>query len=1105
MPIPTANHLRVCVLGRVRAWVGEREVELGPGRQRALFAVLATRGGQQVRRDELIEAMWGSAPPATAAGSVYTYLSGLRRSLEPDRARRGSTDLLTSGPSGYSLRLEPGALDADRFQRLRAEAAERLANGDTPGTVTRLDAALALWTGDAYAGLTGTFIELERDRLARQRLAIVEQRARLLLDQGDDGGPVRERVVLAGPAEPVPQASNRVPAERAPAVMPTAVARVLRDGLAGRPCFGRTNDVAYLRGLVRALAQGTGGAVWVDGEPGIGKTELLTLAFADAVDAGCQLAWSAADELGQRVPLQVLSRALGLETTSHNSRLAALAAELHGTGGDFDDGLSTPVDRILAYVRSVCAVAPLVLIIDDMHWADPATVAVWDRLVSATTRLPLLLVAAARPEPHFPELDDLRGSIQARQRRPLGLRPLAAADLEQLIATMVGAPIGDHLRALATRADGNPLYAKEMVASSLRQGVVHAVGGVADIDAAVSVDPPESLLAAIRDTVDFLSADTQEVLRLAALLGTEFAVSDVVAVTGRSHVDLLTNLEEALAAKVVVDAGTDLAFRHPFLRQALNESVPEPLRAGLHRHAAEMLARSGSPAIRVAEQLAAESAVIDPWVVGWLADQHTEVVKRAPQIAGDLIRQALDTTIPLPHQRETLLIALVRVRFQSDQYQVDEAAQAMELASDANDRADMRQILATMRIRSGDREGAIALLQDSIDDPAVPSFWRTRHQVLLAQFRRGDLDDLDRAERDAERIIGEAMADNQPFAAACAHQTIWLTSSIRRDHERALRHVDSALDLIRDDPDVVAIYFDLLDNKMFSLQNLDRLDEAQHTLREAALFVARHRVPAALHVATAVQCFWLGRWDEAMAEVGGLIEDAPGITFHVNREPRAMTMLLHGVAALVALHRDSRKLVIGHLDAADALPATDAERESCDFLLVARALLTEQEGRVEESLRLLEPLLTPDYAPMMLRHQWLPDAIQLALRAGRRDIAERAAAICAAEAAKEVLPARAYAAAARCRALVSGDPAPALEAAEHYRSVYRVPELAAALEDAAVLLAAAGRRAEAVAPAGAAIRLLTGLGATRDLHRMRAWLGQTGIEIRPDTDLSRVP
>jgi DNA-binding SARP family transcriptional activator len=1142
--------VRVAILGRVRAWIGEREVELGPARQRALFAVLATKGGRLVGRDELIEAIWGTSPPATAAGSIYTYISGLRRSLEPDRSRRATTDLITSGPSGYSLRLGAGDLDADRFQRLRAEAAELLATGDAAGAVARLDEALALWHGDAYAGLTGSFIELDRERLAGQRLAAVEQRARVLLDLGDDDGLVAEltglvrdnplheplyellmralyragrhaealeafhsarrtlidelgvepgpalrelqRQVLAGSAEPAPPA---VAAERAPTVLPTPVARALRDGLAGRPCFGREDDVAYLRGLVNAVRQGAGGAVWIDGEPGIGKTELLTLAFADAAQSGCQLAWGAADELGQRVPLQVIGRALGLEATSRNGRLAALAAELHGAGEDTDDGPAAAIDRILAYVRSVCAVAPLVLVVDDMQWADTTSVLVWERLLAVTSRLPLLLVAAARPEPHSRELGQLRRSVQARQRRPIGLRPLAATDLERLIADLVGAPIGDNLRALATRTAGNPLYVREMVAALLRKDAVRTADSVADIDATVTVDPPESLLAAVRATVDFLSDETQEVLRLAALLGTEFAVSDVVAVTGRSPFDLMGNLEEALAANVVVDAGTDLAFRHPFLRQALNESVPEPLRAGLHRHAAEMLARNGSPVTRVAEQLAAESPVIDSWVVDWLAEHHAEVVKRAPQIAGDLMRRALDTGVPTRPQRETLLVALVKVEFRYDQYPVTEAARAMSLASDAGDRAEMRHLLANMWFRRGDPNNAIALLDAAVNDPEVPQFWRTRHRVQVAGFRRGHLTDLDRVERNAAEIIGAAPVVEQPYETAFALQTIWLTSSIRRDHQRALEHVNRALDVIRDDPEMFGMYFDLMDNKMFSLQNLDRLDEAQQTLREAALFGARHRLPASLQVATAVQYYWLGRWDEAIAEIGAVTEDSPGITFYGVREPDALTMLLHGVAALIALHRDAPELVSAHLDAADALPATDAERESCDFLLVAKALLTEQQGRPDEALWLLAPLLTPEYAPMMLRHQWLPDAIRLALAAQRPDIAEQAARICAAEAAKEILPARAYAASARCRALITGDPVPALEAAAHYRTVGRMPELAATLEDAAVLLATSGRQAAALRPAREAIRLFTGLGSTWDLTRMRRRLDAAGVEL----------
>ncbi|MGX6604380.1 BTAD domain-containing putative transcriptional regulator [Micromonosporaceae bacterium Da 78-11] len=1076
------NVLRVRVLGPVRAFVGERELDLGPGRQRAVFAVLSAHNGRRVGRDELITAIWGDSPPATAAGSVYTYVSGLRRELGPE--------LLSSGSGGYVLRLEAAHLDAGRFQQLRTTAAELLAAGSAREAADRLDEALSLWRGDAYATLAGPFLELDRQRLAELRLAAAEQRARILLDaEGDDGlvaeltalvkdnplheplhellmralhragrhaealevfraarrtlvtelgiepGPaLRElqRQVLAGSAErtaaiPVPEQSRTV--------VPTPIAKALRDGLAGRESFGRAAEIDHLRGLVRAVATGSGGAVWIEGEPGIGKTELLTLAFADAANNGCRVAWGAADQLGSRVPLQVLSRALGLETASRRPRSPVAEP-------------AVAEDQVLAAVRAACAAAPLILIVDDMQWADTATVRVWERLLGLVDRLPLLLVAAARPESRTA---DLRRSVQGRQRLPLHLGPLGAGELDRLVASLAGAPAGPNLRALVARAGGNPLFARELVAALRQRDAIEVVADRADVGPDVTVDPPQTLLDAVHATLDLLSPETREVLRLAALLGSEFSVSEVVAVTGRSALELVSALEEALTASVLVDSGTDLAFRHPFLRQALVESVPTALRAGLHRHAAEVLAAGGSPVTRVAEQLNAQTPVVDTWVLNWLVTNHAEVVRRAPQIAADLIRRTLDTSLPSAAQRGVLLVALVRLEFRRDRYPMTEAEEAMSLATDPADRAEMRQLLATMRYRRGDVAEVVAMLRDAVDDPRVPTIWRSRHRTLLANFRRGDLEDLDRAELRAYAVRAEAEAAHQPYETAFALQTIWLTSSIRRDHDRALAHVDRALDVVRDRPELAGTYFDLLDNRLFSLQNLDRLDEAQLTLRTAADFAAEHRLPSGLQVATAVQDYWLGRWDEALAEVSAVTEDGPGITFHGLREPGAVTMLLHGVAALIALHRDARDLAAAHLDAADAVPASDAERENCDFLLVARSLLAEQRGRPAEALESLAPLLHPEYAPMMLRHQWLPDVLRLALAQSRSDIAEQAAAICAAEAAKEVRPARAYAANLRCRALLLGDPALARAAAEHYRRVGRTFELAGALEDAALL------------------------------------------------------
>jgi DNA-binding SARP family transcriptional activator/tetratricopeptide (TPR) repeat protein len=1147
MSDPLHEQLRVSVLGPLRAWYGDQELSLGPARQRALFAVLVADANRLVSRDEIIEAVWGAAAPATAPGSVYTYISGLRRVLAAGENRPPAADVLTSGPAGYSLRIAPGNLDSGRFTELCARAEDLQAAGDPVAAAGVLDQALRLWHGDAYAGISGDRVELERTRLAERRMAAVERRARIAMDLGDDGliaelaglvrdhplhEPLHELLIQAlyragrsAEALEAFQAARRTlvaelgvepgPALRelqrrvldgsmaatgtpaAPAtIVPTQVARAIRDGLADRPLPGRADEVALLRGLVAAAAGGTGAAVWIEGEPGIGKTEVLTRAFSDADEAGCGLFWGVASELDRHVPLQVLTRALGLAATSPDPRRAVVATELHlasGNGDQDDAGPAIAAERLLAYLRAVCAGTPIVLVVDDLQWADEASVLLWDRLIAATRQMPLLLVAAARPEPNGRELAQLRRSVQLRLGHVLSLGALSPEATEELIAAVVGAPVGPHLRTVVGHSGGNPLCAREMAAALVRRGVVTVADGRADIDASVRVEVPRSLLAVVRTTLDFLTDDTQEVLRLAALLGTEFDVDDVIAVTGRPPFGLMANLEEALAANVVVDSGTDLAFRHPFLREALYDSIPRPVRAMLHRQTAEVLARRGSPVTRVAEQLAAETPVLDAWVVGWLTGHHAEVIKRVPQTARELIRQVLGTGLPDAAQRETLLVALVKLEFREGSYPIGEAREALGIATDPADRAEMRQLLAAMRFRQGATGEAIDLLTAVVDDPATPEIWRTRHRVLLANFRRGSLDDLDRADRTARQVYDEAQAADQPYEAAFALQTTWLTNSIRRDHERALEHVDRALEIMRDHPTFAGMYFDLLDNRMFTLQNLDRLDEAERTLREAALFAIRHRLPATLQVASAVQYYWLGRWDDATAEVSAVTDDAPGVTFLGMREPGAVSMLLHGVAALIAGHREDRSLATAHLDAANTLPVTDAERESCDFLLVARSLIAEQD-RPGDALEELAPLLTPEYAPMMLRHQWLPDALRLALRAGRRDLAERAAAICEAEAAEEVRPARAFAAAARCRALLTEDPEPALAAAAHYRAVGRVPELAAALEDAAVLLAANRRPHEAARTGGEAAEFYTVLGARWDLRRTRERLREYGVD-----------
>ncbi|SDH94173.1 DNA-binding transcriptional activator of the SARP family [Sinosporangium album] len=170
------------VVASVVAPIMWREIELGPPRQRALFAVLAMHARRVVSREELVEAVWGLNPPATVDSSIYTYVARLRRKLEPLRANRAPSEILISAAAGYMLQIDPAQVDVRTFEH-KVEHARRLrAAGRLDRMVAELDSALRLWRGAALAGTAGPFADVERARLHELRFAAVEERIGALID-----------------------------------------------------------------------------------------------------------------------------------------------------------------------------------------------------------------------------------------------------------------------------------------------------------------------------------------------------------------------------------------------------------------------------------------------------------------------------------------------------------------------------------------------------------------------------------------------------------------------------------------------------------------------------------------------------------------------------------------------------------------------------------------------------------------------------------------------------------------------------------------------------------------------------------------------------------
>jgi DNA-binding SARP family transcriptional activator/tetratricopeptide (TPR) repeat protein len=142
------------------------------------------RANRVISRGELVDAVWGQDPPASAEGGIYTYVAGLRRIIEPNRSLRGPGRVLVSSGAGYVLHLVPGQPDAVAFEQDLGRARQLRKTGDLAGAVVALNSALSLWRGIAFAGVPGPFAETERVRLGELRSAAAEERADVLLSLG---------------------------------------------------------------------------------------------------------------------------------------------------------------------------------------------------------------------------------------------------------------------------------------------------------------------------------------------------------------------------------------------------------------------------------------------------------------------------------------------------------------------------------------------------------------------------------------------------------------------------------------------------------------------------------------------------------------------------------------------------------------------------------------------------------------------------------------------------------------------------------------------------------------------------------------------------------
>jgi predicted ATPase/DNA-binding SARP family transcriptional activator len=187
------SELRFAVLGPVRAWRGEAELDLGTPQQRTVLAVLLLAEGRQVSASALVDALWGSEPPKAAAGTLRTYISRLRQGM----AAGGGQAVIESAGAGYALPVPSDAVDLGLFLERSAQARTVRGNGETAKAAIFLRDALALWQGEPLAGLPGEYAEAQRGRLTELQLAAMEDLLGLEIELGEHVAAAAELRTLA--------------------------------------------------------------------------------------------------------------------------------------------------------------------------------------------------------------------------------------------------------------------------------------------------------------------------------------------------------------------------------------------------------------------------------------------------------------------------------------------------------------------------------------------------------------------------------------------------------------------------------------------------------------------------------------------------------------------------------------------------------------------------------------------------------------------------------------------------------------------------------------------------------------------------------------------
>jgi DNA-binding CsgD family transcriptional regulator len=846
------------------------------------------------------------------------------------------------------------------------------------------------------------------------------------------------------------------------------------------PIRGRADELKLIGELIAAVAQGRGGVLVIEGPPGIGKSRLLTEVCAVADKSGVRTLFGEAFEYQQAVPFFSLFMA-----TLRADPPVGDAEALRRLGNSADLRYWVVHDLADA-IDAAAAQTPLAIMLEDIHWADNGTLLALRSLATAPDEA-VLWVLTARTGAGGPAVQETLSVLHRAGAAVVQVGAMAPGAVADMVCDAVRARADASLLNLAAKAHGNPFLVSELVGGLGEEGRLDVSGGRA---VAAGVGLPRRLGAGMEQRLDLLSAGAGEVVRVAAVLPDRFSAGLLAAMLDRPPASLLSALEEAVRADLLVEDGEQLRFRHDLLREATRQSLPRSLRRAMERQSASVMLRLGAAPAEVATQLARTAEPGDREAISALRRAAQSVGRSDASAAADLSKRALELLPADDAEHGSLVAETVELLNRASRYfEAEElAVAALSEVASPEEEAEIRLRVATLTKHSTQRRveenrRALQLLD-------ISEVTRARHLAWLAH-------NLALQEQGGQR---RAAADE---AAAAAASTGDLEATILADVTlalldggdgyagRALRRLEELCALARTSDATTAHLLAALHYALL-LAVVGRVDDATAQIANGTEHARREGNAMALNMwATFGGLVHLaaGRLSAARAAVESLPPPQPtGMT-----EPDILRMV---ILAEVAARRDDRNLLQQMVNGArDAYSSGSSVvgRGAAHVL----ALAAWQRDDVHDAMRWLGGDITLFGSPLTPH---VLDRVILGARVASAagDAGLRARVLQATELLeRERPPVPLFAGVAGCaRGILERDVAALVAAAGLLESSSRPLLYAAAAEDAGAELAHTDRPDEAAAQLNTAFDTYMRHEALADARRVGRELRRLGVERR---------